>query len=306
MRLLITLLCFFFFCGNVYSQSVQETNSVGYSPWSVNAFSLISAEKDQYDDGGMLNGYNYAGVNYRVNPNERAAFKMAMTMNTSGYDRFNDSCVQTQDAALADPFLEYNVYNLGLFPSVGDVFWSGRVYLPLSKSSRNQNRIAHYRSNTIFTRYVTQDVFFELRNQVDFYHQSKTTYVGTHTEECQIVDNRNPSNTRRYRMDNWVNLWYRINRDFSVGFGGKVREQGYNRTSAYDTSRQRNGRMREISIFMGPSIRYNYSFNLSFILNYQDVVEYSGFHPDRQDDLSELGKFYSKNAEVSLLSFIRF
>lgn len=306
MRLFTLFLCFIGFCGNVYSQSVQETISTKYSPWSVNAFSLMSSELSQADQGGLLNSYNYVGPNYRLNSNERIAFKMAFNANTTGHDDFNGECVQDMDASFANPFLEYNNYGLGLLPGFADMFWSARIYFPMSKSSRRKKEIAQYKSNLILTHWVSQKFLIEFRNDMRFYHQSKTTYTGTHTEECRVVDNRNPSNTKKYRMDNWVSFWYRVNPIFSVGFSSKLREEGYNRTSAFDTSRQRFGRMQTFTASIGPSLRYTVNNNYNFILSLSDKIEYSGFKESRQGDLSELGKFRKENLELALLSFIRF
>ncbi len=308
MRFFVSLfLCFISWCGNVGAQSVTDNISDKYSPWSVSAFSLISQESDQSTRGGLLNSYNYFGPNYRLNSFERLAFRATFTANSNGYDRFNGECRVRQDAAISDPFFEYANYNLGWLPGIADMFWSGRVYVPVSKSSRRKQMIARYSSNTIFTRFFTRKIFGEYRNDVDFYQQSSTTYFGTHTEDdCSTADNTGPSNTVQYKMTNWLTLWYRFNSKWSVGGQYVLTNQGYNESRNTETSRQRNGRMQEISMQIGPVLRYNHSNNLSFILSFSDVVEYSGFHPERQDDLVELGEFRSRNTEIALLSFIRF
>ena len=107
-------------------------------------------------------------------------------------------------------------------------------------------------------------------------------------------------------MRNWLSLWYRLNFRWSFGVQYTIENQAFNRSGSVDTSRQRNGRMKEISMAIGPTLRYTANNNLSFILSFRDVVEYSGFHPERQDDLVELGEFRSRNTEIALLSFIRF
>jgi hypothetical protein len=235
------------------------------------------------------------------------AVRGAFSANTTGYDSFNGECVVEQDAALENPFIEYNNYSLGWLPGIADIFWSGRVYVPVSKSSRRKNTIAVYRSSTIFTRFFTQRVFGEFRNDFQFYQQSSSTYFGTHTEDdCSTADNTGPSNTRQYRMRNWLSLWYRLNFRWSFGVQYVLENQAFNRTDTFQTSRQRNGRMDEISMAIGPTLRYTHSNNLSFILSFRDLVEYSGYHPERQDDLVELGEFRSRNTEIALLSFIRF
>ncbi len=297
----------FFAPSVLFAQTVQENVNTRYSPWSLSAFSLLSSESDQIQRGGNLNSYNYIGPNYRLNSNERVAFKATFNANSAGYDRFNGHCRQVSNGSFEDPFFEYNNYSLGWLPGIADVFWSGRIYLPLSSISRAKGTIARFKSNTIFSRYFTQNLFAEYRNDVSYYYQANTTYFGTHTEDnCDVLPNTGPSNTRRWRMDNWLSLWYIINRDISIGASFLMRDQIFNESEIYDTSRQRNGRMHEVTMYLGPSLRYNFSYNVSFILSYRDVVEYHGFHPDRKDDLVELGEFRSRNTELSLLSFIRF
>lgn len=300
-------LCFMIWCGHVQAQTIQERLRSTFNPWSVSGFSLISTESDQSYNGGMLNSYNFVGPNYRISGQERIDLKVAFNANTSGYDRFNGECRQEQGMELADPFFEYKNYNLGFLPGIADIFWYGRVYLPLSKSSRQKQMIGRYRSNMIVTRHFSKEFTAEFRNDVSFFHQSSSTYFGTHPEEdCSLVDNTGPSNTKAWRMDNWLSLWYRVTRNFSMGGSAILREDYYNRTSTYETNRQRFGRLHEITAFIGPSIRYTLNENLNFILSFRDRIEYSGFREDRQDDLAEFGEFRSRNTELSLLSFIRF
>ncbi len=307
MKSLVLFLCFILFCGDVHSQSVQENVNTRYSPWSITAFSLVSREFDQADQGGLLNSYNFVGPNYRINNNERIALKMAFNANSNGYDRFNGECYQGQDASFADPFLEYAQFNLGLVPELFDIYWSGRVYFPVSKPSRDQQTIGRYRSSAIFTRWVSQRLVFEFRNDLNYFHQSSTTYTGTHTDDaCQTADNTVASNTKKYNMQNWLSFWYLVHYRLSVGMSLILEDQEYNLTRGFETSRQRNGRMREITASLGPSLRYNYDYNLSFILSLRDVVEYSGFRPERQDSFGQLGQFRASNTELSLLSFLRF
>ncbi len=306
MSFVTIFLCFIFSCGYVQAQTIQERVNTAYSPWDVSAFSLISSESDQIHSGGMLNSYNFIGPNYRIDREQRLALKMAFVANTNGYDRFNGTCGQTQNSEFADPFVEYNHYNVGLLPGIADVFWSGRIFFPVSRSSRDKNMIARYRSNTIITRFFTKRLLGEFRNDINFYHQSASTYVGSHTDDnCERQQNGGPSNTKMARMENWVSLWYRVSRNLSLGGSALIRDEFFN-GSDYSTSRQRNGRMHEISAMIGPSLRYTYSRNLNFIVSFRDRIEYSGFHPDRRDDLAEFAEFRSRNTELSLLSFIRF
>ncbi len=305
-RFLLTFLCFVLCCGNVQAQSVVDNVSSKYTPWSVSAFTLLSQESDQAQ-GGLLNSYTYLGPNYRINQNERIALRAAFTANTAGYDRFNGRCRQDQGMELANPFLEYNNYNLGWLPGVADIFWSGRVYAPISKSSRRKRTITRVRSNTIISRFFTQKIFGEFRNEFNYFHQSSSTYFGTHTEDdCSTADNTGPSNTRQYRMSNWFSLWYRANARLSFGVQYILEQEGYNETRTFETSRQRFGRMNEISMALGPVLRYQVSNNASFIVSFRDVVEYSGYREDRQDDLAELGEFRSRNTEMAFLGFYRF
>ncbi len=306
MRYFLPFYLILFFGGLVHAQSVVDNVSTKYTPWSVSGFTLVAQESDQAQ-GGLINSYNYLGPNYRIDRNQRLALRAAFIANSAGHDRFNGRCRQDQDMALADPFIEYNNYNLGWLPGIADIFWSGRIYVPLSKSSRRKKTIAEYRSNTILTRYFTQKIFGEFRNTFSYEHQSSSTYFGTHTEDdCSIADNTGPSNTREYIMDNWLSVWYRATPKLSFGLQYVLGEQKYNQTSTYDTSRQRFGRMREMSMSFGPTLRYQIAYNASFILSFRDVVEYSGYREERQDDLAELGEFRSRNTELAFLGFYRF
>lgn len=306
MRFIAIFLCFIIYGGNVYSQSFVDNVSSKYSPWSVSAFTLITQESDQMN-GGLLHNYTYIGPNYRLSPTERVALRGAVNSNTSGYDRFNGRCVQQQNMELADAFLEYNNYNLGWLPGIANIYWSGRVYLPVSKSSQHQKMITRYRSSTIVSHYVTQNAFIELRNTFNYYQQSSSTYYGTHTDDnCSVVDNNGPSNTKQYKMQNWVTMWYRWNPKFSFGVQYILGNDAWNHSRNYETSRQRDGRMQDSWMSLGPVIRYQFTNSASFMLSFRDVVQYSGFYKDQQDKLQELGEFRARNTEFAFLGFYRF
>ena len=284
MRSLILLLSFTFSV-SAFAQTVQEQVSTKYSPWSLSGFSLISSESDQASNGGQLNSYNFVGPNYRLNFKERVAFKAAFNANTSGYSRFSGECYVEQDASFADSFFEYRNTNLGWLPGIADIFWSGRVYVPTSKNSQRQGMISRYASQVIFNRRMTKNWMVEYRNDFDFYHQSQATYRSNGlNSDCTVGDRSGLSNTRQFRLENWLSTWYIVNRNFSLGFSGIIRDDFFNSSNGVETSRQRNGRMHEITMYLGPQLRYNYSFNASFILSFRDKIEYSGFHPNRQDD----------------------
>jgi hypothetical protein len=306
MKLLITTIILWG-SWSAHGQSVIETVNTAYSPWAITAFSLITTEMDQANNGGSLFSYNYIGPNYRINHNERVAFKMAFNANSNGFDRFNGNCIQEQNAAFEDAFIEYNNFNLGLLPGIANIFWSGRVYVPVSQNSRRQKMISRYKSNTIVSRWVTQRLLLEYRNDVSFFHHSQTTFQASFPDDqCAIIDSPSQSNTRMYRLDNWLSFWYQISPRFSVGTSFILRQDAYNRSDVFETSRQRDGRMQELTAFLGPSLRYTFTDNYNVILSVRDRVEYSGFRQDRQSNFSELGQFRAQNTEISLLSFIRF
>ncbi|MCB0377732.1 MAG: hypothetical protein KDD33_04505 [Bdellovibrionales bacterium] len=290
------------------SMFVQDSLNLRKTPWSFTGFSIASLEPDQLSDGGgRLQSYNYASINYRLSMRDRVSLRLPFNYNTAGYDRFNGECVQNQEWAVGDPIIGYTNYNLVLLPGEIDTFWNGRIYLPVSNTSQDQGRILRARNRFIFSRMLTQKLEIAYRDTFNYYHQAKTTYVGKHADDqCNLVDNDNPSNTKKYDWEQLVALWYSLGKNFGISWQGGMRTEMRNASNTIETSRQAFGRLREISAFMGPAIRFSVSDDINMILTYYDVAEFSGYREDRQDLLSDLGTFKSKNTEISLLTFFRF
>lgn len=292
--LFIFIFSFFTQISLASSISIQEKQSSSHSPWSFSYFGLYSQEFDSIDKGGgRLSSYNYITSSYRLDGDNKVAFRLPFSINSAGFDDFNGNANQEQEALLQDFIISYTDYNLILLPLDIGVYWEARWYLPTSKFSRDTKMISRFRNDFIFSKYLTSRNVFEYTSKFNYY-QSQSVYKNDFTDENGF-DVSVSSRTKRFYHDHWLSYWYRFSHNFSLGFLTGWEDTYYNKSSVNE-GRNKPGK-HEYKI--GPQVAFELSSNANFIFQISDNV----INDENRD---ELGQFKTENAEMTLLAFVRF
>lgn len=278
--------------------SVQESDSnnrlkVFGKEWNTNFFSLASVETDKYrDQGGRLSTYNYFTFSTREG-DYRYALRLPFQYNTAGTDRFNGDKVNEQEILLQDLILGVQNYELAYLPWDIGLYWEGRVYLPTSKFSRKSQMIGRYRNTFIFSRVFSRYFETEYDNKVSYYVQSRSTYANSFENDEGYTVNT-VSQTKQWELEHRLSLWGKVTPKFGFGWQFGAEDTYWNKSKSENKSKPG-----ERMVSTGPAVRFPLNDNINFILNYTDKTT-------RQKSGSELGRFYSTNTEMTLLSFVRF
>jgi hypothetical protein len=296
----VLLATLFSLCTPAQAQvSSVETNLLNYySNWSFSAFSLATASgKDSQDGGGSLFTFNYVSAHYRLDYNTRLAFRVPFTYRTAGFDDFNGNENQPQQLKIDDLIIDYTNFNLGLLPGEISVYWNLRTSLPTSSVSNAQRKIADFRNEFIFSKALAPRVDLEYWPKFTWFAQTQASYLN---------DFGTISNTKIYQLDHRITLYYRADQRINVGWFIGGEDSWYNKSKVNSTSRQRDGRLAEHALKMGPALKYTAGRNLNLILNISNVVPLWGFSDQDRGKLGDLGSFHANQTEVALLSFLSF
>jgi len=279
--------------------SVQESDSsnqlkIFNRRVNFNFFNIASVETDKArDEGGRLSTYSYLTGATWVNANYRMALRVPFQYNSAGTDRFGGEKVNKPDMFLQDIILGLQNYNLAYLPWDLGVYWEGRFYLPTSKNSKKSGLITRYRNqfivNRVFSRYFTM----EYDQKFSYFFQSRSAYSNTFQNE-EGYDVSVVSTTKNMEIEHVLRAWGRVTPTTAVGWQLGHEESYWNKSDAENRSKPG-----ERIISTGPAVAFPITTNANFILSFQDVV-------NRDKNANELGKFYSKNTQLALLSFIRF
>ncbi len=259
-------------------------------------FSLSSVETDKgNEEGGRFSTFNYITFSSYVGFDYKFVFRIPFTYATAGTDRFNGSKNNKAEWAIQDLVLGLRNPELFYMPWDMAAYWEGRLYLPTSKHSQDSGLIARLSNKFIFSKVFSRYFEMDLTESQDYYHQSRTRYPATFTDEYGFEVKDVPSATRRFSFDHALTGWLKWDAKTGAGWRFTLSDDFYNKSDVPEN------RYREPSrrISMGPQVRFELSNYANFILGYEDSV-------DRLDNSKEFGKFLAKNTEFSLLSFIRF
>jgi hypothetical protein len=296
MKFLISGLIFLFSAAASAQYNVIESNfapnrfKVFGAEWNPSFFSLASLENDKMPNGGRLGTYNYLTFDTFAGDNLHFKLRLPFTYGTAGTDRFDGERMMDQQLQLQDIILALTSVNMWLLPFDIGQYWEGRLYLPVSQSSKQSGQIAALRNEFIFTKQFSRSVGVEYDQQFYYYMQSKSVYM-SHFQDENGFDVDAPSVTKRAKLDHWINPFVRISDSFSAGFQVGWEDTWWNRSNAENKSKPA-----EHLLKMGPSIRFPIGKSANFLLSYEDKVN--------ANNRQEFGRFLSKNAEIVLLSWI--
>jgi hypothetical protein len=277
--------------------SVTEVLSADRN-WGLSFFSLASMETEAAQRGGArTTAYNYVSATFRIDDNSAFAVRAPFLYQTAGFDNFNEDENQSEATRLTDQLVDYTI-NSYLLPGEIEVYSRVRFEIPLSESSIDQRKIGAFKFDFIFSRYLAPGWELEYWPTYVYNINSQTTY--------QNKDTGGISHTKSYELDHRLTAWYRVNEKLSFGFFVGGEDTWFNRSKTNDTKRQRDGRLGEHNLKLGPSMRYAWSNKVNFILNVADNVPLWGYTDDRKGETSDLGNFRPEHTEFVLLTSVNF
>lgn len=282
----------------VANVSALETTFEGDRSYWFNAFSLASVESSSAQDGGaQITSYNYLSINTSTDFGRHWSLRLPFIYNTAGFNSFDGDEVQPQGVSGADVLIDYTISST-LLPGDIEVFTRYRLEIPTSKYSWVQRKIAGIRFDAIASRYINKNLQLEYWPQLTYNAHTLTVYTNP--------DTGGDTHTKSWELDHRLTLWYRADPRIYIGAYIGTEDDWYNKSSANNTTRARDGRYGEHSVKVGPSVRYTYNRNFSFLFNVQNVVPIWGFTQARAGSLSNVGQFKPEHTEFVLLSFINF
>lgn len=280
------------------SVSANETTMNTDSAWFYGGFSLAVMDAQNFEDGGQgFFAYNYATINYAIAPGQHFSFRIPFTYRSAGFDNFGERNLN-QELLIDDLIVDFTK-SATLLPWDTEVFSRLRYEAPTGKYSRLQKTIGSLRVDLIFSKHIARGFQMEYWPIARWNMHTQTVY-----ENPDI--NNNLSHTKRYELDQRINLWYVPNGKLAVGVFAGTEDVWLNESPANNTSRQRDNRLAEHAIKVGPSVRYNVNQNIRFLFSVSDLVPLWGYTEDRTGKTSDLGKFKPEHTQFALLTFLNF
>ncbi|MCB9073430.1 MAG: hypothetical protein H6623_07390 [Bdellovibrionaceae bacterium] len=280
------------------SVSTIETTVYGDNPWSFSGFSLATVDMQNYNQGGTgFFAYNYATINYTVADRKHFAFRIPFTYRSPGFDDMDPTVSKSQELLIDDLIVDYTDAS-NLLPFDIEVFSRIRYEAPTSKYSKAQNTLGSLRLDFIFSKHIVKHFDIEYWPILRWNMHTQTTYTNPDTNSL--------SHTKRYELNERLNFWYVPNGTIAVGGFIGTEDTWFNSSKVNLTARERDGRLAEHFLKIGPALRYNYNRHLSFLVNVANLVPMWGFNDKRAGKLSDLGKFKAEQTEFILLTFVNF
>jgi hypothetical protein len=295
---LIIAFAFIFQSSAQAAVSAIETTSRSDSPFSYGGFSLGVINAESYNQGGTgFFTYNYATINYRVGDRQHFSFRIPFTYRSAGFDTFDDQKNKKQELLIDDLIVDFT-NSAALLPLDVEVFSRLRYELPTGKYSIEQNTLGSFRVDLIFSKHIIKHFQMEYWPIFRWNMHTQTVYVNP--------DNGSLSHTKRYELDQRLNFWYVPNSKVALGGFVGTEDNWLNSSKVNSTARQRDGRLAEHFVKVGPAVRYNLNQNFSFLFNVSNLVPVSGFTEQRSGSMSDLGKFKPEHTQFVLLTFMNF
>lgn len=304
--LFLTLLIFSIYPRQSFAAlSVLETmDNSRESNWSMSAFSLTGVKGEGLQNGGTgFNNYNFVSANYRIDSDSKISLRAPFIYNSAGYDDGGRELVnKEQKMLLGDFIVGYTRYNLALLPGDIEVFWEIRGYLPTSKSSDAKKQIGEIRNEFVFSKTLSRNFDLEYWPKFTWSIQTQSVYENEFSTPAEPAF----SNTKRYELDHWATLWYKMAPGFGLGVFVGGEDNWYNRSKVIETGRQKSNRVSEHLIKAGPALRFTLNRNFNFIFNISNKIKLNGYKPQETGTLSDLGQFQPDQTEFVLLAFLNF
>jgi hypothetical protein len=264
--------------------------------WSPTFYSLASVEEDRIQDkGGRLSTYNYFSFHTFLSGPYRFSLRLPFTYGTAGTDDFNGDKNNKQEFLLQDTILEVRNPELTYLPADIGLYWAARVYLPVSKSSRQSGQIARFRNHLSFNKVLTSWLETTVENRYYYSWQSRTSYtMDPRTDEMGFEVTDQVASTKQHEVENWLHLLARFTHRVKAGFTA-ISEDSFFHHSAANNKNKPPQRL----LSVGPTVNFPFSQSVSFIFNIADQV-------NRDENMHELGQFQAKNVKYILHSFVSF
>ncbi len=279
------------------SFSVQEKVTNLYSPYWFSGFTRADYEMRMWDiGGGQVSTYSFVNLNYRLGQGQKITLRIPFIISSAGWSQYEDKApaYHKADAFFEDPIISLVDNNLILLPGDIQVYWEGRVYIPVGQQSLLENRIMRLRNDFILSKNLTQKLEINWVNNVNYYVQSKTTYYTDVPLNEEVGERLNVlTNTRQWRVDNRLDLWYKFSYDFGIGMQFYARSDVY-----YQAPVQYRFKDTETEYAVGPQVR----FSVGDIGN----MIFSVSHRVPKQDFGDLLKIDRDNINVTALAFYMF
>jgi len=264
--------------------------------WSPTFYSLASLDGERSTErGGRLSTYNYFSFHSFLTGPYRFSLRLPFTYGSAGTDDFNGEKNNKQELLLQDPILEVRNPTFTYLPWDMQLFWAGRIYLPVSKNSKASGQIARFRNHVAVGKVFNRYLGFEAQNRYYYSWQSRTAYPTTFTDEYgfEVVDAT--ASTKEHEIENWLTVFFRTTPSSWIGATVQTEDSFYHKSPANNNKYKEPQRF----ISVGPSASVPLNDSVKFIASYNDKV-------NREENLAELGQFLTKNTEFVLHSFVNF
>lgn len=299
-RLLSILFFVFLFLGsqNSWGQafSVQE-KVYTYKPYWFSGFTRADYALNLYDvGGGKVSTYSFINANYRLGAGKKVTLRIPFIISSAGWDQFEDKAptYHTPDAFFEDPILSLVNGSLALLPGDIQVYWEGRFYIPVGQQSRLENRIARLRNDFIFSKNLTQKWEVNWVNNINYYIQSRTTYVTDIPQNDETGETLEVlTNTRAWRIDNRFDLWYKYSYDLGFGMQFATRSDVF-----YQAPNQNRTKSSQLEYSFGPQVRFSMGDFGNMIASVSNTVP--------KQDFDQLLNVKRETLAFALLAFYSF
>lgn len=234
----------------------------GRSPWSSSFFQYARANRELVAEGdARLETYNYIGINYQLNPDQRISLRPAFLYNTGGLNSFGDQF--GQEFILSDVHINLSQYNVDNFLGMKPVI-NFKMYLPTSSSSKEATLITRLGGHFILEKNIEDSKVKVAYNiKPDYYFVEDPTY--TKTIKTNPVGRpgrtlKRLTQNKQAGIDQYVEVGYTMNRD--LAFKGMV---GFKDEWLYGDRSKGRAPTRNESFKWGPSVEYRINRDVSII-----------------------------------------
>lgn len=279
------------------SFSVQEKVVNTYSPFWISGFTRADYEMKLYElGGGQMSTYSFINMNYRLGTGRKVALRIPFIISSAGWAQFEDKAptYHKHNAFFEDPILSIVNGSIALLPGDIQVYWEGRFYVPVGRQSLLENRIGRLRNDFILSKNLTQKIEINWVNNVNYYIQSRTTYITDIPQNEETGESLEVlTNTRQWRIDNRFDLWYKFTSDFGLGMQLGIRNDVF-----YQAPNQNRTKGSEVEYAFGPQLRFNAGELGNMIITVNNSVQ--------REEASQLFKVKRERLAVALLAFYMF
>ncbi|MCB0361422.1 MAG: hypothetical protein KDD35_01785 [Bdellovibrionales bacterium] len=271
--------------------SEQDTLSRKKSPFSFNFFNWTTVDAQAYRQGdARFSSYNFIGIDYRLNYDSKLSFRPVFFLSSSGKNFFGEQVDSEID--LGDPYLQYSHYNLALLPGDVGLFGAFRLFLPMSKYSKENKTLARTQLRLIMTKPLARGIelsYHSYPSYAFYARRGTTTYFG------------NPKGNEQAELEHFLELNEAVTTQFALSQRAGITHKWF-----YDVpSKGIEARRDE---FLNLSLMASYSVSsINFragVINDIKLREYKTASEEKRKRSLEL--FREEELQYSLMTYVRF